>query len=166
MAFIVEDGTIVTNANAYIPISFADAYFTDRNDASWTGSSSIKQGAIVRATDYIDIRFGSSLLGTVVNSAQPLMFPRLIAGDNVGVPLAIQKACAEYAKIALSQLLIITPAIAIDGLPISKTVTKIGPIEDTVEYDNNIPAITIRPYPTGDLYLAPYTKYGSNKVSR
>lgn len=166
MAFIVEDGTIVDNANAYVTTIFVDSYFSDRNDALWAGSSSVKQGAIVRATDYIDIRFGSSLIGNVVNSTQPLKFPRIISGTNVGVPLAIQKACAEYAKIALSQLLIITPAIAIDGLPISKTVTKIGPIEDTIEYDNNIPALTIRPYPTGDLYLNPYILYGSNKVSR
>ena len=35
VAFIVEDGTNVENANAYVTLEYADAYFTDRGNDSW-----------------------------------------------------------------------------------------------------------------------------------
>ena len=35
VAFIVEDGTNVENANAYVTLEYADAYFTDRGNDAW-----------------------------------------------------------------------------------------------------------------------------------
>lgn len=58
MAFIVEDGSGIVNANALASEAFVDAYFTDRGIATWTGASTVKQQAITKATDYVKKRFG------------------------------------------------------------------------------------------------------------
>ena len=36
MALVVEDGTGITNANAYVSVAEADSYFQARNNASWS----------------------------------------------------------------------------------------------------------------------------------
>ena len=57
MAFVVEDGTGLENANSFCSVAFADSYFSDRGIAAWTGSNTVKEQALVRATDYISNRF-------------------------------------------------------------------------------------------------------------
>lgn len=37
MAFVVEDGSGIANANAYITVAYADEYFSDRGNADWAG---------------------------------------------------------------------------------------------------------------------------------
>ena len=50
MAFIVEDGTGVEDANSYTSVAFADAYFADRNNTTWSGASvADKEFALVKA---------------------------------------------------------------------------------------------------------------------
>lgn len=67
MAFIIETGAGVPNANAYASPTFVDAYLSDRNriaDAWQAQSSTRKQQAIVVATSYIDSRWGPRFKGT------------------------------------------------------------------------------------------------------
>lgn len=103
MAFTVEDGTGLTNSNAYITTAFADSYHSDRGNCGWETFSTVKkQQAIVRATFYIDKRFGSRFRGDRQNSQQNLAWPRTDAVDNSdfllqGVPKQLQWATAEYA---------------------------------------------------------------------
>lgn len=63
MAFLVEDGSGVNGANAYMTVAEADTYFTDRGIAGWTGVDTIKQTALIKATDFIEKRFSSRFLG-------------------------------------------------------------------------------------------------------
>lgn len=109
MAFTVETGTGSSSSNAYIDITYADTYHEDRGNTKWNGSSAQKQSAIVRATDYIDKRFGRSFRGEKTTREQALEWPRLAAHDNDDwliadsdeIPAALKKACAEYALRAL-----------------------------------------------------------------
>ena len=113
MAFTLEDGSGVTGANAYISVTFADEYHSDRGKTAWDGGGAVtvaqKQTAIIKASDYIDIRFGRRFVGFRQLKDQGLEWPRLDAFDLDGfllsgideVPRQIQKACAEYALRAL-----------------------------------------------------------------
>jgi len=118
MAFTVEDGTGVADANAYITVAFADDHHSDRGNAVWTGLDSVKQVAIVKATDYVDKRFGPKFRGFKESKSQGLEWPRLSAFDNDDylfnglddVPRQLKKAVAEYALIALQIDLLPLPA--------------------------------------------------------
>ncbi len=109
MALTVEDGTGLAAANGYISVAFADTYHSDRLRTDWAGlSTPTKEGAIIRATDYIDWRFGRKFRGTKQSKSQGLEWPRLSAldndrfllNDNDAVPRQLQKAVSEYALIA------------------------------------------------------------------
>ena len=106
MALVPEDGSGLETANGYISQSFADTYHTDRYNTVWADyESDQKDAAIIRASDYVDKRFGRKFRGSRESRAQGLEWPRLSAFDNDGyaysgddaVPRNLQKAVAEYA---------------------------------------------------------------------
>lgn len=113
MAFVVEDGDGLELANAYVAVAFVDTYHEDRGRTDWAGfSTAIKEDSIVRATDYIEWRFGTKFRGTRRGQSQGLEWPRISAFDNDdflynnpldAVPRQLQKATAEYALIAARQ---------------------------------------------------------------
>lgn len=83
MTLVVEDGNGLPTANSYADVAFADAYFSTRGVAAWTGSNSLKEAALIRATDYIDVVWGPKFLGTKAftypddpTTDQALEFPR------------------------------------------------------------------------------------------
>lgn len=164
MAFTVEDGTGVADANSYTTDTFADAYFADRNDATWAAADTVsKQTALIKATDYIELRFKDRWKGILAPEATTLSFPRQYMYDRKGqiidfatdgIPTDIQKATAEYALRALSADLLPDPTVADSGQAIKRTFDKVGPIETEVEYEGGAsrPDL-IRPYPTADRLL-------------
>jgi hypothetical protein len=106
VALVVEDGTGKNNANAYALVASVDTHHGDRGNSSWADFSvADKEAALIRATDYIDKRFGRKFRGYKENKDQALEWPRLDAYDNDdfaftgtdAVPRALQKAVAEYA---------------------------------------------------------------------
>lgn len=108
MSFVVEDGTGVPNANAYIDVDFLAAYFADRG-VVFTEDETVQQTWIVQATDYIGIVFGWRLIGAKKTDEQGLHFPATYAVTRQGVLLAddivpedLKKACAQYARRAKS----------------------------------------------------------------
>lgn len=138
MAFIVEDGTGLEDANAYIEVVFADSYFADRGEAGWTGTDEVKEQAIIRATDYVEQRWGDLFRGLreFPDVPQALSFPRAFLYDRdgravVGVPVKLQKACAEYAIRALTGTLFPDPT-AEDSATVIRE--KVGPIETETNY--------------------------------
>ena len=152
MAFIVEDGTGVENANAYVDTAFVDAYHADRGNAEWVGSPTVKEQAIIRSTDFIDVRWGEHFKGDKVDEDQSLQFPRTVFE---GVPLILKRAAAEYALRALSGALM--PDISVDetGLRVSRKTEIVGPIEETTEYRAQGTITLIKPSPAADRMLWP-----------
>lgn len=109
MAIVVEDGTGKIDAVAYISVAYANAYHAARGRTDWDAlADAACELAIVRATDYIELRFGPRFRGQRRSREQALQWPRYSAFDNSGnamdgtdlVPRQLQKACAEYALIA------------------------------------------------------------------
>lgn len=159
MAFIVEDETGLADANAYIDVTFADDYFTDRGEAGWTGTNDEKQQAIVRATDFIEQRWGDQFRGIREFPAVPqaLSFPRMYLYDREGravegIPVKLQKACAEYALRALTGTLFPDPT---DADSATKIREKVGPIEEETAYSEGGQS-DLPEYPATDRLLAEY----------
>lgn len=161
MAFEVEDGTGLANANAFISVEFFDSYHEDRGHTAAAGiSDEDKETCIVRATDYINKRFGRKMRGSRRGSSQALCVPRLGMYDDdglnfpeatSGIPLALAQATAEYAlraavysELAPDPVLIVPtqdftgadlPAVP-DGPagPVTSTSEKVDVIEESVSY--------------------------------
>ena len=79
MALIVEDGSVVAGANAFVSVSDADSYHALRGNSDWTNADDdAKAAAIVKATFYLDrLRWK----GIKTGQANPLAWPRY--GDDV-----------------------------------------------------------------------------------
>lgn len=111
--FILEDGTGIENANAYITILECKAYWTDRS-IDYTGLTDAQiQTAIINATQFIDGRY--SFKGFPTTVIQGLMFPRSNGGAikdtkynrtvavNV-IPTTLKNATCEIAGVALADI--------------------------------------------------------------
>ena len=155
--FTVEDGTGLAGANSYASVSYANDYHDGRGNTLWTHSSvtdSDKEQALVRATDYIEKRFGHKFRGWKESSTQALQWPRIDAEDNSGyllpdIPDKLKQAVAEYAlrSVSLHELSPdpISPVpkqVNLHGQTrdlsstgeVSKKTEKVGPIEESTEY--------------------------------
>ncbi len=106
MAFTVETGTGITGANAYDSVVNIDTFHADQGMTTWNDfTTPEKEQAIVRASFYIDKRFGRRFVGVRALKEQGLEWPRMSAFDQDGfllsgideVPRQLLKACAEYA---------------------------------------------------------------------
>lgn len=103
MTLIVEDGTMVANANTYVNVTEADSYWSLRStktgSSTWSSASTAnKESALVVATEYIDNVYNFAYKKQ--SSTQSLQFPR---NNNSGViPVNLKNAVCELAAIGLS----------------------------------------------------------------
>lgn len=162
MTFIPEDGTGVTNANAYASVVDIDAIIVDRGgDTVWTAAATgVKEAAIVRATDYIEARFGSRFLGTKLTTTQSLGFPRQCLYDRngqlvEGIPTPFKIALSEYVKRALDHDLWNEPLLNPKGRVVTER-EKVGPIESDIRYAFNRDVSQIKPVPGADRLIQQY----------
>jgi hypothetical protein len=161
MALVVEDGTGLANANSYISVAYADAYFTDRANAAWgTATQQAKEAALINASSYLDIRFSDNLRGIPLNpGVQALSFPRKHlppCAQDLPLPPPVQKATAEYALRALAGPLLPDPTIDPSGYAVSSKREKVGPIEEETGYSTGnwaVPPVLMRPYPAADYLM-------------
>lgn len=166
---IVEDGSGVETANAYVSEAYASTHHDLRGNTKWNDYSiPQKERAIVRACDYIDKRFSRKFRGIRMTMDQGLEWPRLSAFDDSGYPFngdgrlpkQLQKAAAEYAlRAALYMVLAPDPtntfiapqqsmvtgetnedADAVKGILVSKS-QKVGPVEQSIRYETSAQAL-------------------------
>ena len=106
MAFLVEDGSGLELANGYVSLAYTDTHHTDRGNTLWDNITDIeKTSTIIRASDYIDKRFGRRFRGERKTKSQGLEWPRHSAFDDDffllsgvdDIPRQLEKATAEYA---------------------------------------------------------------------
>lgn len=102
MTIIVEDGTGLSNANAYVSVADVSSYATDRG-LTFAGATAAQEQAITKTTDYIDSYF--KFLGTRVTATQALAWPRTGVTDRYEgyaipsniIPQVMKKAVCELA---------------------------------------------------------------------
>jgi len=110
MAFLVETGTGITDANSYISVEEADNYFTDINPQEiwFTKNTQQRERVLMNGTQFIDNQY--SYIGTKASETQGLQWPREDAIDNngyevTGVPKNIKQATCEAALRAFDSTL-------------------------------------------------------------
>lgn len=110
MAFVAEDGTGLSNANSLTSVAYADAYFLDRGVLAWQGPTTVKEQALVRATDYLSEPGRYRWKGLKKVETQALPWPRtgIFVGpecapvDEDSVPDEVQKSACELALVSLT----------------------------------------------------------------
>lgn len=173
MSFIVENGTVIAGANAYVTVVEADAYFVDRMVTAWMALlPNVKQASIIAATDYIDSRWGYMFKGCVIDDTQALAFPRdAFVDDNdvAFIPETLKKATYEYAmRASVSPL---APDVEQDasGYQVSRKIEKVGPIEERTDFAFLGPGATrqlLKPYPAADMLMRSLLKNTQGRVIR
>jgi hypothetical protein len=166
---IVEDGTGLADANSYLSVAEADAYWAARGNANWAAATTVaKEAALVNASMYVDLRWGTSITGTPVSSHQILVFPRNglpACARGQTFPLRLKWAVAEYAVLALAGPLAPTPEVSAR----TKYRVKVGPLEEETTYATEVGTGSIgmwRVYPLADSLmacLAEITTVGANQ---
>lgn len=182
MAFVPEDGTGLATSNSYSTVQEIKDHHTDRGLTLAVSFLDTQiQASAVRATDYMDKRWGRRYRGWKRSNSQALEFPRLDAFDDADFilaprPSALLKAHAEYTLLDL-QLTTLTPLPDVSFPtvdPSTGTITTgtgqlvrardvVGPIETDRQYaasgsnkpmtssGNNIQSV--REYPIADLWM-------------
>lgn len=185
MPFIPEDGTGLVDATSLVSVASADTYFADVGNASWAALAlADKEIALVKATRYMEKRFGTRYKGSRATAPQALAFPRIGLSDDrgdlvLGVPGPIGYACCEYALASLTHPLV-PPVVypVVDGQSvasgtISRKLEKVGPITEETYYATGganastvssgsslVDANKLVQYPEADLLVGPYLRSG------
>ena len=167
MSFIPEDGAGLPNANSYIGLEFADAYFSDRANAEWSAlAPEAKEQSLIRATDYIDRRF--RFIGQPLKLDQALQFPR----QGLGLPANLLKATCEYALRASAGPLAPDPTASDpldpNGRGVASYTKTVGPLTTSISYfDKNGATVNFFPsYPEADALLKDLIMTNQGRVIR
>jgi len=144
MALVVENGTGLSTAEAYISVADADTYHAAyTGSTSWTSSTpttAIKERVLRRGAQVLDNTYILRWKGDRTNKTQSLDWPRDSVEDTDGfivdsaiVPVEIQRANAELALREITETDGIIPDVANDGT-IKREKSKVGPLEQDITY--------------------------------
>lgn len=151
MAFIVEDGTGLSTATAYITVEALDAYAADRAEDLSAYTTAQKQGAIVVASiDYVDGYFQFN--GEPLNDDQALSLPT----DKVTVNARIKQAVAAAAILQLKGRLFVDPE-EISRQIVAAESSSVGSLSESITYDGGSQYIDKYPTVQIDRLIMPYT---------
>ena len=140
MALITTAGA--ADADSYASLAEATTYFTARGVATWTGTDTVKENALRKATTYLDNQYRDRWVGVRVAETQALAWPRadgyrawttpLLDADGFDiatttVPTRVKNACLEAALLALTGSTL-EPSLARGGAVKQESV---GPISVT-----------------------------------
>ncbi len=179
MTLIVEDGTAMGDAEAYVSVAEADTYFADRGNAAWAALDTAgKEQALRKGADYMVQKFRRRWKGIRVDAAQALDWPRagvqtedfyepetgprpsafsglayLVPEDSV--PVEVRRANAELALRSLDGDL--APDLERGGKIASESV---GPVRVSYQHGAD-PAVR---YDAVAMLLAPFLKDAPHKA--
>lgn len=141
--FVVEDGTGLANANAYISVAFADQYHDDYGAPSeWMVSTlAEKEHAIREATRYLDGSHSSRWRGTRGSESQALDHPRFGVVDTDGwsrdddlIFVEVKNATA-IAALKSRQGELFLPDVSAAEVGIKSESVSVGPISESKTYE-------------------------------
>lgn len=110
MALITTPGDLT--ANSYASLVEASAYHSARGNTTWTGSDALKEAALIRATQWLDGRYGDQWPGIRWKlRGQALDWPRVEAYDRDGTYVDIETIPPEVVNATCEAALreLITP---------------------------------------------------------
>ncbi len=171
--FIIEDGTGLVDATAYVDLAAADQYLenSDRKTAWRTNSSKERQAALIGGADYIDQTFRNRYKGQRFSSAQRLEWPRIQVFDELGnlttppagdvgsIPEEIGNASIEYALEAAAAPLAPTPVTDDTGREVLSKSEKVDVLEESTTY-RDISTAKFKKFPRAELVLRRWLRRG------
>lgn len=153
---VIEDGTLVANADSYISLADARAYATKRG-VSLAADDTAADVQLRRAFDFLE-SLRESYKGKKSDSAQLTQWPRkcVFVDDeelsSAVIPVGIQYAQVQYAA-AINSGIDIAPVY--DGSPFIKS-EKVGPLETV--YSDVVSTTGTPAVRTAEALLAPLMK--------
>ncbi len=157
---IVETGTGISNSNSYVSLVDADAYHLLYDHTDWAGDDSLKETALILATQAVDLLYGDRYQSLkIYQNGTELLFPRFPFVDTYGnlhsasIPQVLKNAVCEIALMHLNGDDII-PSFNNDGSLSEKTVI-IDTLEFTDKYRNSVQTETFTGYHKIELFLKP-----------
>lgn len=161
MAFTVETGEGLADANSYASHAGYVAYHTDRGAPPAETQEDIEE-ALIKASDFLGIRY--TFKGVKLTASQGLEWPRSCAYGAPtadypcgvpleGVPLEVQRATFELAKRALAGELAPDPELNETGQIASGSRIKVGPIEEELTFTGSGPSTWVKRFPSVDRIL-------------
>jgi len=139
--FVVETGTVVANANAYITEAEADQYHDNNGTRTAWDAAADKEQSIRTATKFLEVTYKGKWLGVRVTTGQALSWPRSGVEDQDGytidsalIPQDLKDACAELALDAAPAGTDLTPDETAPIGTIKMRKNKVGPLEQVTEY--------------------------------
>lgn len=142
---VQDDLGTQTDANAYIDIDYFKLYHNQRGGDFHSYDDFEIKRAIVRATDYVDLRF--DFVSTPLTETQNTYWPRV--GYSV-LPRALREAVAEYALRALTANINPDPENLSGGRLIKSKSEGMSPFSESVTYDESSGAFMMPNYPAAD----------------
>lgn len=119
MALIVENGTGLSNAESFVSVAEADAFFALYDATKWNGNTTDKEQALRRATAYLSNAINWGGLRTH-GRAQALAFPRAGLFDKESyaipineIPIELKVACYHLAGVEFSNPNALNPSIVL-----------------------------------------------------
>lgn len=140
MAFTVQSDPIVAGANSYASVADMKTYWDDRGVVLADDyADALIEDALVKATQYVDVRFGLQFVGYPKYAGQTTQWPRESAwdvrGDQLtGIPTPLKWAVFEYAYRALSAELMADPERDATGQVVRGKDETVGPIRERTDY--------------------------------
>lgn len=153
MALVLEDGTGLSTATAYIDVAFLKAFAEVEGLTLFPHNDTKLDFAIQRATRYLDTK--NTFVGYRKVTTQRLEWPRSNAYYRdgriaSGVPLEVQDACAFYAQRSLDARLAPDPTYDDSGAIVVRKMERVGPITQDIQYGSSGLQPTFRRYPEAD----------------
>lgn len=160
MSLIVEDGTGLVNAQAYIDVAYLDQYAALRGEDLSAYTEQQKEAAIyVCVNDFIDVFY--TFKGTKLNVDQGLALPTSeVVLTDVATLRDIQEANANGAVLSLRSFLLTDPVSQDINGRVKSESSKLDVLEDSVEYFENTEVVAKFKTPIIDRLLSPYLGWG------
>lgn len=166
MALVVEDGSGLSNSEAYVSVADADTYHTNHGNSAWTGTDGVKEIALRNAAQFLEGRYRGMFDGAKRTKEQAMSWPRSFSFTVEGwqvphdeIPQALKDANAELALRALSGELVADITDPTGSIKSRKR--RVGPLEEDIEYQSGARHTV---YPEVDLILSNYLSGSHSNV--
>lgn len=140
LTLIVEDGSIVANANTYVDMTFCSNYQIMMGNTDWVSYAQVdREAAILRAMRWLE-NFEGKWKGARATRSQALSWPRVNMLDHDGyeiedsvIPTDLKEAVCEAAYQEIKSKDVFNPGLSAGNSVLEKRV-KAGPVEAQYKY--------------------------------
>jgi len=155
MALLLENGTGIDGANAFVTTAELGEYLTDRNvDPADYDTDQLEASIIIASSDFISTYY--TFKGDLLNDDQGMSLPT----NDVGITAKVKQATNNAAWLDLQGKLFVSADDIYANGSIKGTKKAVGTLVTEVEYQESEGYTSKYPTPTIDRLLQPYTLGG------